>query len=174
MKKTLFTAIFLSTSILGIYGQVETRFFPNRDALQQNRLLKEHRGRTKIKTMPPLDIQKIASARQQEKDDNVPFRFGEGFDTHITLADGEWTDRDSGRLWTMAIESKGAYSINFVFNDFHLPEGAELYISNEKKNMLYNPVTSKVNTENGHFLTDLIKGDKVTTQIGRASCRERV
>ena len=165
MKKTLFTAIFLSTSILGIYGQVETRFFPNRDALQQNRLLKEHRRVAKIKAMPPLDIQKIASARQQEKDDNVPFRFGEGFDTHITLADGEWTDRESGRLWTMAIESKGAYSINFVFNDFYLPEGAELYISNEEGDMLYGPVTSKVNTENGHFLTDLIKGDKVTIYL---------
>ena len=165
MKKTLFTAIFLSSSILGIYGQVETTFFPNRDALQQNRLLKEHRRVAKIKAMPPLDIQKIASARQQEKDDNVPFRFGEGFDTHITLADGEWTDRESGRLWTMAIESKGAYSINFVFNDFHLPEGAELYISNEEGDMLYGPVTSKVNTENGHFLTDLIKGDKVTIYL---------
>ena len=165
MKKILFTAIFLSVCILGTHGQVETTFFPNRDALQQNRLLKEHRGRTKIKTMPPLDIQKIASARQQEKDDNVPFRFGEGFDTHITLADGEWTDRESGRLWTMAIESKGAYSINFVFNDFHLPEGAELYISNEEGDMLYGPVTSKVNTENGHFLTDLIKGDKVTIYL---------
>ena len=165
MKKILFTAIFLSVCILGTHGQVETTFFPNRDALQQNRLLKEHRRVAKIKAMPPLDIQKIASARQQEKDDNVPFRFGEGFDTHITLADGEWTDRDSGRLWTMAIESKGAYSINFVFNDFHLPEGAELYISNEEGDMLYGPVTSKVNTENGHFLTDLIKGDKVTIYL---------
>ena len=165
MKKILFTAIFLSVCILGTHGQVETTFFPNRDALQQNRLLKEHRRVAKIKAMPPLDIQKIASARQQEKDDNVPFRFGEGFDTHITLADGEWTDRESGRLWTMAIESKGAYSINFVFNDFHLPEGAELYISNEEGDMLYGPVTSKVNTENGHFLTDLIKGDKVTIYL---------
>ncbi|WP_314695380.1 T9SS type A sorting domain-containing protein [Tannerella forsythia] len=165
MKKILFTAIFLSVYILGTHGQVETTFFPNRDALQQNRLLKEHRRVAKIKAMPPLDIQKIASARQQEKDDNVPFRFGEGFDTHITLADGEWTDRESGRLWTMAIESKGAYSINFVFNDFHLPEGAELYISNEEGDMLYGPVTSKVNTENGHFLTDLIKGDKVTIYL---------
>ena len=90
-------------------------FFPNRDALQQNRLLKEHRRVAKIKAMPPLDIQKIASARQQEKDDNVPFRFGEGFDTHITLDDGEWTDRESGRLWTMAIESKRAYSIKWEF-----------------------------------------------------------
>ena len=115
--------------------------------------------------MPPLDVQKIASARQQEKDDNVPFRFGKGFDTHITLADGEWTNTENGRLWTMAIESKGAYSINFVFNDFYLPEGAELYISNEEGDMLYGPVTSKVNTENGHFLTDLIKGDKVTIYL---------
>ncbi len=111
MKKILFTAIFLSTFILGIHGQVETTFFPNRNALQQNRLLKEHRGVAKIKVIPPLNIQKIASARQQERDDNVPFRFGEGFDTRITLTDGEWTDTENGRLWTMAFESKGAYSI---------------------------------------------------------------
>ncbi len=31
--------------------------------------------------------------------------------------------------------------------------------------MLYGPVTSKVNTEKGHFLTDLIKGDKVTIYL---------
>ena len=121
--------------------------------------------------MPPLDVQKIASARQQERDDNVPFRFGEGFDTRITLADGEWTDTENGRLWTMAIESKGAYSINFVFNDFYLPEGAELYISNEEGDMLYGPVTSKANTENGHFLTDLIKGDKVSIYLFEPSNR---
>ena len=171
MKKILFTAIFLSVYILGTHGQVETTFFPNRDALQQNRLLKEHRRVAKIKAMPPLDVQKIASARQQEKDDNVPFRFGKGFDTHITLADGEWTNTENGRLWTMAIESKGAYSINFVFNDFYLPEGAELYISNEEGDMLYGPVTSKANTENGHFLTDLIKGDKVSIYLFEPSNR---
>ena len=66
MKKILFTAIFLSVCILGTHGQVETTFFPNRDALQQNRLLKEHRRVAKIKTMPPLDIQKITSQRDRK------------------------------------------------------------------------------------------------------------
>ncbi len=165
MKNTVVTVIFLYVSILGIYGQVETKFFPNRDALQQNRMLSVDRVVTKVKSMPPVDAQKIASARQQNRDSNAPFRFGEGFDTNITLSDGEWTDTENGRLWTMTIESKGAYSINFVFNDFYLPEGAELYISNNDGDMLYGPVTSKVNTENGHFLTDLIKGDKVTIYL---------
>ncbi len=133
--------------------------------MQQNRLLKEYQGAAKVKVMPPLDMHEIETIVKQGKDENIPFRFGVGFDTHITLADGEWRSVKNGRLWTMTFASKGAYSINFVFNDFYLPEGAELYISNEKVDMLYGPVTSKENTENGHFLTDLIKGDKVTIYL---------
>lgn len=134
----IFTLILLSVFFSGI-GQVATTFFPNRDALQQNRILEEYNGVAKLKAMPPLDLQKIISTSQQETNDNVPFRFGEGFDTNITLADGEWTEVENGRLWSITIESKGAYSINFVFNNFYLPEGAELYISNEEKDMFYGP-----------------------------------
>jgi hypothetical protein len=65
----------------------------------------------------------------------------------------------------MEFQSPGAYSINFVFDRFFLPDGAELYISNADGTMLYGPVMSKQNTKNGYFLTDLIQGDIVTIYL---------
>jgi hypothetical protein len=61
----------------------------------------------------------------------------------------------------MEFQSEGAYSINFVFDNFYLPDSAKLYATNIDGTMLYGPVTSKQNTKNGYFLTDLIQGDKV-------------
>ena len=148
------------------FGQVKTIFYPNKDALRQNSLLRITRQKTtNVKVMPPLDARKIAALQRQDRDGSAPFHFGEGFDTHLTLTDGEWMDVENGRLWTMTFVSEGAYSINFVFADFHLPDNAKLYIANEDGDMLYGPVTSKATTEDGSFLTDLIKGDRVTIYL---------
>jgi lysyl endopeptidase len=109
-----------------------------------------------VKTFPAFDVQKLIDEDKSNKDLDIPFRFGKGFDTDITLNDGEWSNVEGGRLWSMEFQSKGAYSINFVFNQFYLPDGAELYISDALGTMLYGPVTSKQNTKNGFFLTDLV------------------
>lgn len=90
-----------------------------------------------------------------------PFRFGKGFDAGISLMDGEWSNVDEGRLWSMEFQSNGAYSINFVFDQFFLSDSAKLYVTNTNGTILYGPVTSKQNTKNGYFLTDLIQGDDV-------------
>ncbi|GET29825.1 trypsin-like peptidase domain-containing protein [Prolixibacter sp. SD074] len=157
---------FLTLAILFIiniaYGQVETKFYPNKNAWEQVKHISNHPKSNKIKTFPSFDAQQLIKEDKQTEGLDIPFRFGKGFDTQIILKDGEWTKTDDGRLWSMEFRSKGAYSINFVFNNFHLPDGAELYITNATGTMLYGPVTSKENTKNGFFLTDLIKGDDVT------------
>jgi hypothetical protein len=48
---------------------------------------------------------------------------------------------------------------------FFLSESAKLYITNTNGTMLYGPATSKQNTKNGYFLTDLIQGDDVTIYL---------
>jgi hypothetical protein len=92
---------------------------------------------------------------------NVPYRFGKGFDVNYSIADGIWTNVDSGMVWLMKITSPGAYSINFIFSVLFLPENAELYIYSYDGSMIYGPVTSKQNLERDIFLTDIIKGESV-------------
>ena len=99
------------------------------------------------------------------EDCNVPFRFGKGFDVNLTLKDGTWKEAKGGKVWSLNFEAKDAYSLNFVFDNFHLAIGAELYIVNKNRNIIYGPVTSDVINKNGFFLTDVIPDSQVTIHL---------
>lgn len=162
MKRIYLLFFILGTSICLSYAQVETRFFSNGDAGKQVRQSKQAKT---IISMPSFDL--AAIQKEDEERDKKPglFRFGKGFDVSYTLADGQWEDVEDGRLWTMTFESKDALSLNFVFNDFYLPEGAELYILNKDETVLYGPVTMEATTKNGVFLTDIIEGSQATLYL---------
>ncbi|WP_102408594.1 trypsin-like serine peptidase [Parabacteroides bouchesdurhonensis] len=165
MKKLTYIIIVLFAIGQYITSQVATTFFSNNKALSKVKSLKSGMSTQKVKIFPSVNVIQLLKEDAELEGLDVPFRFGEGFDTNMTLADGEWTDVDSGRLWMMKFKSAGAYSLNFVFRDFYLPEGAELYIANTEGSMLYGPVTSKENINEGTFLTDLVKGDEVTIYL---------
>jgi lysyl endopeptidase len=160
MKKVLLmlVAIYLYSSIS---AQIETSFFPDGDAFKKVKFINEHPKPIIIKKLPTFDAQKLIDNDKSTELKDAPFRFGKEFDVNLTLNDGAWAELDSGRLWSIEFFSKGAFSINFIFENFHLSDGAELYITNSSGTMLYGPVTSKQITNNGFFLTDLIKGDDV-------------
>lgn len=73
----------------------------------------------------------------KDSDKLKPFRFGKDFEINVSLANGEWNEISSGRLWSMSFHSKNAYSLNFIFSDFRLAKGAELYIINGNGTMSY-------------------------------------
>lgn len=117
MKRTILTLIFISV-LFRTYGQVETKFYPNKNALEQVNFIENHANANKVKTFPSFDVQKLINEDKLNKGLDIPFRFGKGFDTNITLNDGDWINIEGGRLWSMEFQSLGAYSINFVFNQF--------------------------------------------------------
>jgi V8-like Glu-specific endopeptidase len=164
MKRILFLFLTMSTFQIS-YGQVETRYYPEGDAFEQIKIISEYTKANKTIVFPPFDVQKLIEEDELIKELDVPFRFGKGFDTEISLADGEWTKVENGRLWSMGFISEGAYSINFVFDGFYLSDSAKLYVANTDGTMLYGPVTSKQNTKNGYFLTDLVQGDEVIVYL---------
>lgn len=161
--KRVFGLIILFCSITSIIcAQVETHYYCKGEAPI---LRKSNIRSVPIKHMPVFDIEKVRK-ENAEKDARTGLRhFGKGFDVSYTLADGTWEETDGGRLWTMTFESSGARSLNFVFNDFFLPEGAELYVSNEDESVVFGPVTHEAIHENGHFLTDIISGSQATISL---------
>ncbi len=160
MKRILLFFLTISCGQL-VLGQVETKFFPEGNSLEHIEFASKNQLPVKKNIMPSFDVSKMLEEDMEAKDMAVPFRFGKAFDTNINLSNGVWTNVDNGRMWSMGFQSKDAYSINFVFNDFYLPDGAQLFISNENGTMLYGPVTSIHNTGNGYFLTDLVESDDV-------------
>lgn len=118
----------------------------------------------KVKRMPKFNLAQVLQEEQDDLSDVSP-RFGKGFDVDLNLKDGQWEDVEGGRLWTFGISSDSAYSINLVFSKFHLPKGAEFYMYNDEKTMLYGPYTFSDNRKNGRLSTDLIKGASITLEL---------
>ena len=98
----------------------------------------------------------IAQSQNQEG----PFRFGYAADVNAGLTNsGTWDTLNNGdKIWRLRFNSPGAYSINLIYDDFWLPEGAKFYVYNEDKSMILGAFTSNNNKPHHKFSTDLVKG----------------
>lgn len=174
--KSRYILLIICCSLLEIAkAQVETHYYKQGEIPS---IRKANRMNASVEKMPSFDLEGyIKECAEIEKRTGICL-FGKGFDISYTLNDGQWEDVDGGRLWSMSFESDGAHSLNFVFEDFSLPEGADLYIYNQDETVVYGPVTNDCLYENGHFLTDIIPGNQVTITlfeplecIGRSTLR---
>ena len=158
-----FCVVIAGTLLSCLYAnsQVATKYFPQKNATEDIPELNSVRI-GKVINLPYFDIKEVEKEDEETNSSSDSFRFGKGFDVTYTLSDGTWGNLEEGRLWTLSFQSGGAKSLIFVFDDFSLPNGAQLYISNKEKTVLYGPVTKETIPDNHHFLTDIIPGDAVT------------
>jgi len=115
------------------------------------------------KLMPSFDMNRVAEEdAQNEGVKGIPWRFGYTHSVDLGLEDGIWTDLENGdRVWRMLISSPGAISLNFIFDDFFMPEGGSLYLYSDDREDLLGAYTSVQNQENRMLGTWLVYGDKV-------------
>ena len=168
MKRIYLITILLSIAYF-VNGQVQINYQPTTDLLVKiNKVNMATRSVANIMMLPTFDIQQMLEedSLDQIGTVEVPFRFGKGFDTDLTLNEsGLWQNTDDGRVWSMHFHSSKAKSLNFIFNDFYLPDSAELYIVNADQTVLYGPVTASCIPEDGFFMTDLILGEDVSIYL---------
>jgi len=73
---------------------------------------------------------------------------------------GQWRPLpDGGRFWHLRITSKGARSLNLIYDDFWMPEGAHLFLSNDDRSVVLGAFTHQNNKPHGGFATDLVPGE---------------
>lgn len=173
-----FVSIFLSLLCYVSSSQVLTQPFKKGEAQTKGFKAKDHVLSKKVIDMPKADIVRLMKEDEEMAGEDVPFRFGYGFNTSYTLDDGDWDDIEGGRLWSITFKSQNAYSLNFVFDNFSLPKGAHLNICNHDETIIYGPVTSHNIPNDGFFLTDIIPDSIVTIylfepadQIGKSTLR---
>lgn len=122
----------------------------------------EEKANIDVVTMPSFEVDKLIAEDERNRDLDLPFRFGYAFEVDYNMQNsGTWTKVDSGRVWSLKIISKGAYSINLAYSKFHLPENSRLYIYNEDKTVLQGPFTYENNTKDGTFSSDLVEGSAI-------------
>ncbi len=167
--------MFLTFNVIN--GQVETRFNSAGGVLDGYEFFRDNLGTANTISLPSVDVDALMEEDSLSYEEGLPYRFGYGFDVSYTLADGNWTNVEGGRLWTLSFQSDGAVSLNFIFDHLYLPIGAEIYVCNGQETTLYGPVDYTQNIhytepfegavlnedrEEQLFLTNVIPGDKVT------------
>ena len=91
-----------------------------------------------------------------------PWRFGYMHSVDYGFDDGVWTVLENGdRIWRILITSKNALSLNFIFDDFYMPEGGYIYLYNNQRTDLLGAYDSNQNQDSGVLGTWLVEGDSV-------------
>lgn len=117
--------------------------------------------------MAPVNVQQLVAEDRQnlERENPLPPRFGFAHEVNLGLNNaGHWTEMAGGRLWRLRIVSAGAYSINFIFDEFYMPEGASLFIYNDDRSEVIGAFTELNNKPYGKFSTQPVSGSVVTLE----------
>lgn len=153
IRPLLLTVLLFSFSFS--FGQVTNEGKPKSWTLDLNT--------SKSLRMPSFDVKSLeAEDELNDKKNDRPYRFGFEHQVNLSFEDGEWNELNSGdKVWLLNVKSEGAKTLNFLFDEFHIPEGAKLYFYNKDKTDLLGAYTSSQNREDLQFGSWLINGDDV-------------
>lgn len=119
-----------------------------------------------VEVMPNIDIAKLMAEDEEDLKFNNPLRFAFGHAVNFNLKNaGTWEALPNGdRVWRLQIQCPDALSINFLYSDFYLPEGGQLFIYNKDRSQVLGAFTSKNNKETRRFATALIEDEIATLE----------
>ncbi len=108
-----------------------------------------------------------ALKEEHRGDEDGPFEFATAIKHKIDFRDDDrWQSNDEGQLvWKESFYSPGAFSLNFGFSTYSLPEGAYMLIYNDDQSDVKGPFTSQDNESHGQMWTPIIQGDLITIEI---------
>ncbi|PSL34940.1 pre-peptidase C-terminal domain-containing protein [Chitinophaga ginsengisoli] len=112
-------------------------------------------------TIPSVSQANLRKEDEQREKQGLPLRVGIIFPTDYSLNNtGAWTTLSNGdRIWRLKIDVQGALATSLYYNNFHLPEGATLFVYNEDHSQLIGSYTSANNQQGGLFATEILKGN---------------
>ena len=112
--------------------------------------------------MPSQDFSSLLDrVGQDAHGGKVPFRFGVDIDVDLGLSNsGSWQELPGGdRIWRLKISSPDSYSINLIYSDFFMPEGASLHVYDPRRSHVLGGFTGENNRSSRTFATGLVRGD---------------
>jgi lysyl endopeptidase len=161
MIRYLLLLLCLSSEIV-IFGQIGSGGQP----LLINSTVKSRLVEQKSKIVfsaPPLSVTNNVALNNQK---GRPLRFAHPNFVELTPDNSGFTTvMDDGRLlWRLDLKSLGAFSLNVVFDKFHLAKGDSLYLCDPEGNYVIGALTHKNNKEWGGLATAPIPGDEMVIE----------
>ncbi len=116
---------------------------------------------------PNLDAVQMEDAIT-DLDKSAPYRFGIEYNVNYNLQNsGLWIfdDANNKATWFLGVQCNGAKSINFIFNQFHLVKGSEMFIWSGTRDEFIGKITEKNNSEARVLGTTLIHDDEAVIEL---------
>ncbi len=127
--------------------------------------------RIAVRTLPAVDVAKLRAEDARREARNLIPRFATALAVDIDpLNAGVWEELDEDRLvWRTRVESRGALTLNFHFDRFHLPEGARLliYPADQQPGSAASRVRSFSQADNnafGELWTPVVQGEEAVIE----------
>ena len=163
MKKHIFITIVLLFSLSILYGQITTEEEPISFGRSIPNLTKSGNAQ---KVLPPLDMDAIEREDAEDETTGMPPRFGFSHKVNFDLNNsGEWITLSNGdKLWRLSISCPGALSINLLYDQFWLPDGAKFFIYTPDHSRSIGAMTAANNKGERDdiqgFATEIMYGDQ--------------
>ncbi len=75
-----------------------------------------------------------------------------------------FTTKDGIRVWKVGVRSPGAFSLNVLFSEFLLPDGAAVYLYNKDRSCVLGAFTSKNRPKGGELSVSPVEGEELTIE----------
>tara|TARA_Y100001970_G_scaffold153517_1_gene187936 strand:+ start:7420 stop:9822 length:2403 start_codon:yes stop_codon:yes gene_type:complete len=113
-----------------------------------------------------LDFNQLRIQDELDAKQGLPYRFGYSFDVDIDFFNLAMCDTlvNGDKVYRLKIGSKDAYSINLIFNQFYLSEGAELFVYNQDHTDVIGAFTNANNKIYKRFSTAPVLGDVIVIE----------
>ena len=108
--------------------------------------------------LPSLDMDKID---QQDEQNPGNTRFAAPVMVNFNMnEDGSWSEMEDGsRIWRLKLSSNSALGLGIFYDDFYLPDGAQLFVYSPDQQQVLGAYTSVNNQTSERFFTGFIKGN---------------
>lgn len=124
---------------------------------------------------PPRHVHKrapsssAATVDANSSDDSAaisPFQYGVARPVSISLTQHgrQLRTPDGGTLWRLAITSEQAQALRLIYDAFHLPAGAQLFVYDPDRRVVRGAYTARNNKSDGTFATDFTPGARTVIE----------
>ena len=119
-----------------------------------------------VSIMPAADNEALLKEDALHQDKSLPLRAGIGYSVAKTLDNSGRKDilDDGSMLWRAEFVSKGAIMTYLVFDNFNIPEEAQLFIYSPDRTQVFGPYKNSDVQSVGKLVTDDIVGDEVVVE----------
>jgi lysyl endopeptidase len=128
-------------------------------------LLKSLKMEIPVIEMVPVSNLALQQEELQSGNPYKKFRFAKSFDVDISPDNaGVWSQADGMKIWRVAIHSRGAYSLNILFDKAILPTGASIFIFSPDHQILRGAFNANNEQSSGMLPIYPLPGDEIIVE----------